>query len=101
MQKDQTQLRAAITLLRSIRNRHALVRHPLVKVGARRHNEFAERLPEIVASLLDELSLESEQHRRRFAVLRRSDIERESHAAIARDDESVAQPVLSRPARGA
>jgi hypothetical protein len=85
MQKDQTQLRAAITLLRSIRNRHALVRHPLVKVGARRHNEFAERLPEIVASLLDELSLESEQHRRRFAVLRRSDVERESHAAIARE----------------
>ncbi|MGB6412968.1 MAG: hypothetical protein WBF19_06460 [Candidatus Cybelea sp.] len=85
MRKDETRLWAAITLLRSIRNRRALARHPLVAEVSRRHAELADRLPNIVASLLDELSLGSEQHRRRFSVLRRSDIERESHAVIARD----------------
>ncbi|HEX3369614.1 MAG TPA: hypothetical protein VHS56_08570 [Candidatus Cybelea sp.] len=85
MRKDETRLWAAITLLRSIRNRRALLRHPLVEEASPRHSELADRLPDIVASLLDELSLESEHHRRRFAVLRRSDIERESHATIARE----------------
>jgi hypothetical protein len=31
MRKDETRLWAAITLLRSIRNRRALLRHPLVE----------------------------------------------------------------------
>jgi predicted DNA-binding protein (UPF0251 family) len=47
--------------------------------------EFADQLPTIVASLLEELSSESEQQQRRFTVLRRSDIERELHTAIASD----------------
>jgi predicted DNA-binding protein (UPF0251 family) len=84
MRKDQTRLRAAIALLRTVRNRRALSRHPLVTT-ARRHTELAGELPSIVAAILDELSLESEHHRRRFSVLRRSDIEREHHAIIARD----------------
>ena len=60
MRKDETRLWAAITLLRSIRNRRALARHPLVAEVSRRHTELADRLPDIVASLLDELSMESE-----------------------------------------
>ncbi|MFZ0030726.1 MAG: hypothetical protein WAK84_02510 [Candidatus Cybelea sp.] len=85
MRKHETRLRAAITLLRNVRNRRALARHPLVEEASRQRTALADQLPGIVASLLDEFSLESEQQRRRFSVLRRSDIEREKHAAIARD----------------
>ena len=85
MRKHETRLRAAITLLRNVRNRRALARHPLVEAASRQRTELADQLPGIVASLLDEFSLESEQQRRRISVLRRSDIEREKHAAIASD----------------
>lgn len=94
MRESETRRRAAITLLHSMRNRYALARHPLVveansKVtssqDSRRRVEFADQLPTIITLLLEELSSESDQQRRRFAVLRKSDIERESHATIARD----------------
>src|SRR5580700_1362753 len=92
MRESDIRRRAAVTLLRSMRNRHALLRHPVVEQACgnvtpeqdlRRRAEFAGHLPDIVTSILDELSSESEQQRRRFAVLRKSDIDRKSHAAIA------------------
>jgi tetratricopeptide (TPR) repeat protein len=83
MRESDLRRRAAVTLLHSVRNRHALARHPLV--DAHRRTEFADRLPTIITSLLDELSSESDQQRRRFTVLRKSDIDRESHASIAYD----------------
>ena len=85
MRKHETRLRAAITLLRNVRNRRALARHPLVEEASRERVELADQLPSVIASLLDEFSSESEQQRRRFSVLRRSDIEREKHAVIAAD----------------
>src|SRR5580704_18834014 len=84
--------RAAVTLLQNVRNRHALARHPLVREScrsttpsqdSRRRVELADRLPDIITLLVEELGSESDQQQRRFSVLRRSDIERESHAAIA------------------
>jgi predicted DNA-binding protein (UPF0251 family) len=42
-------------------------------------------LDAVVAKLIDEIASESEQERRRFNVLRRSDVLHEPHAAIARD----------------
>jgi tetratricopeptide (TPR) repeat protein len=92
MRESDIRRRAAVTLLRSMRNRHALLRHPVVEQACgnvtpeqdlRRRAEFAGHLPDIVTSILDELSSESEQQRRRFAVLRKSDIDRKSHATIA------------------
>ncbi|HET9344042.1 MAG TPA: hypothetical protein VFO25_14135 [Candidatus Eremiobacteraceae bacterium] len=93
VRESDIRVRAAVTLLHNVRNRHALARHPLVmeadgnvapRQDLRRRVSFADQLPSIVTSLLDELSSESDQQRRRFAVLRKSDVERESHAAIAR-----------------
>ena len=85
MHKHETRLRAAITLLRNVRNRRALARHPLVEEASRQRGELAQELPGVIASLLEEFSSESEQQCRRFSVLRRSDIEREKHAVIAAD----------------
>jgi tetratricopeptide (TPR) repeat protein len=94
MQNGDIRRRAVVTLLRNVRNRHALARHPLVEEAcsdvtpgqsSRQRVAFANQLPTIISSLLDELSSESDQQRRRIGVLRRSDIKRESHAAIARD----------------
>jgi tetratricopeptide (TPR) repeat protein len=73
--------RAAVALLHSLRNRAALAKNPLVaEIGGDELN-----LPNLVESLVDELCTESSQQRRRFGVLRRSDIQREKHVAIARD----------------
>ena len=80
MRDSNLRRRAVVTLLRNVSNRHALLRHPLVKDVA-----FADQLPTIISSLLDELSSESAQQRRRIGVLRRSDIECENHAGIACD----------------
>jgi tetratricopeptide (TPR) repeat protein len=94
MRESETRRRAAVTLLHNLRNRHALARHPLVEKACgdvtprqdpRRLAEFAGQLPAIITSILEELSSESDQQRRRFAVLRKSDIERETHATIASD----------------
>jgi hypothetical protein len=57
--------RAAVALLQNVRN--------------------ARRGPEMAATIIDELGAESERQRRRFAVLRRSDVDHEDHRAIARD----------------
>lgn len=94
MRNGDIRRRAVVTLLRNLRNRHALARHPLVeeacsnvtpRQGSRQRVAFADQLPTIISLLLDELSSESDQQRRRIGVLRRSDVERESHATIARD----------------
>jgi predicted DNA-binding protein (UPF0251 family) len=94
MRNGHVRRRAMVTLLRNVRNRHALARHPLVDEAcsdatpgknSRQRVAFANQLPTIISSLLDELSSESDQQRRRINVLRRSDVERESHAAIACD----------------
>ncbi|HEY1868451.1 MAG TPA: hypothetical protein VGG70_09165 [Candidatus Cybelea sp.] len=83
--KDLRQ-RAAVTLLHNVRNRRMLARLPFVASQApARRTEFVDRLPEIVAGLVNELGAESASQRRRFAVLRKSDIEREEHAAVARE----------------
>src|SRR5580700_6027790 len=94
MRNGDIRRRAVVTLLRSVRNRHALARHPLVEEAcssimpgqnSRQRVAFANQVPTIISLLLDELGSESDQQRRRIAVLRRSDIERESHATIAYD----------------
>ncbi len=94
MRQAAIRRRAAVTLLQNVRNRHALARHPLVREAcsntaqrqdAPRRVELADELPGIITLLLNGLSSESAQQRRRFSVLRRSDIEREDHAAIAHD----------------
>jgi predicted DNA-binding protein (UPF0251 family) len=94
MRDSDTRRRAAVTLLQIVRNRRALSQHPLVteacgndlpRRDSRRRLEFADQLPAIITSLMEELGAESDQQRRRFTVLRRSDIERESHATIASD----------------
>jgi hypothetical protein len=94
MRERAIRRRAAVTLLRSVRNRHALARHPLVREAcagttqrqdAQRRVAFADELPSIITLLLNGLSSESDQQRRRLSVLRRSDIERENHTAIAHD----------------
>jgi hypothetical protein len=85
---------AVVTLLHSVRSRRALTRNAFVEEVMRgvnpaqapkRRAELAASLPEIIEGLVDELGSESEQQHRRFNVLRRSDIARESHPAIARD----------------
>jgi hypothetical protein len=94
MRESDIRRRVAVTLLQNVRNRRTLARHPLVAEAcrsttstpdSRQRSELADQLPAIVKLLLDELSSESDQQRRRFSVLRRSDIERERHAAIACD----------------
>jgi len=86
--------RAVLTLLRGVRNRHALAQNALVQEALRglspaqapqRRAELAAQLPGIVEGLIEELAAGSAQQRRRFSVLRRSDIAREEHVAIARD----------------
>lgn len=81
MRESDIRRRAAVTLLHNVCNRHALAQHPL----SRRHVEFSDQLPTIVTSILEELSSESDQQRRRFTVLRKSDVDRESHTTIAYD----------------
>jgi tetratricopeptide (TPR) repeat protein len=92
MRESDLRRRAAVTLLHNVRNRHALARHPLIgnaggdvtpRQDSWRRLEFVDQLPSVISSLLDELSAESDQQRRRFTVLRKSDIERERHATIA------------------
>jgi hypothetical protein len=94
MRESDIRRRAAVTLLHNVRNRRALARHPLFEEAcgnvpprqdSRRRAELADHLPAIITSLLDELSSESDQQRRRFTVLVKSDIERQSHASIASD----------------
>lgn len=82
--------RAIATLLQSVRNRRGLSRSAFVAEAIRgvepaRRAEFTAALPGIVEQLIDELSAESEQQQRRLRVLRRSDIAREPHDAIAAD----------------
>src|SRR5579863_8296453 len=55
-------------------------RHP----GARR-GELSAPLPAVAERLMEELASESDHQRRRFTVLRRSDVLGHSHAEIARD----------------
>lgn len=76
-------LRAVATLLQNVRNRRVLARNEFARETLR--GVAAAALPGIVDGLLDELSGESEQQRRQLTVLRRSDIGREPHAAVARD----------------
>src|SRR5581483_2828069 len=52
---------------------------------AMRRSELGLSLDAVVAKLIEDLGSESEQERRRFTVLRRSDVQREPHATIARD----------------
>src|ERR1700680_221861 len=94
MRESDIRRRAAVTLLHSVRNRRAPARHPLVEEACGndtqgqillRRSEFADQLPAVITSILKKLSSESDKQRRRFDVLRKSDIERESHATIARD----------------
>jgi tetratricopeptide (TPR) repeat protein len=82
MRESDIRRRAAVTLLHNVRSRHALARHPLFQDA---YSTIADQLPTIVTLLLEELSSESDRQRRRFTVLRKSDIERENHAAIAYD----------------
>lgn len=92
MRESDHRRRAAVTLLHNIRRRHTRAGHSLV--------EEADQLPNIITLLLDELSSESEQQRRRFTILRKSDIERESHSAIA-DDMSLSRSQFYRDLREA
>ena len=94
MQSSDLRRHAVVTLLRNVRNRYVLARHPLVKEAcsnatpaenSRQCVSFADQLPTIISVLLDELSSESDQQRRRIGVLRRSDVKRETHASIAQD----------------
>lgn len=93
MQARRLRNRALVALLHNIRNRYALARDPLVAraagpalaFGENGRAELIDRLPGIVESLVNELSSESGEQNRRFAILLRSDIERERHESIARD----------------
>lgn len=94
MRESDARRRAAVTLLHNVRNRFALSRHPLVAGASSRTTssehpsrrvEIADQLPAIITLLLEELSAESDHQRRRFTVLRKSDIERERHASIAHE----------------
>src|ERR1700687_4785240 len=94
MRESHSRRRAAVRVLNNVRNRHALAKHRLFEEAwgtisprqdSLRRAEFADQLPTIVTSILEELSSESDQQRRRITILRKSDIERESHATIACD----------------
>jgi tetratricopeptide (TPR) repeat protein len=63
------------TLLLDLQSRHT----------AARRGELGAALPSVAEELIERLASESEQQRRRFTVLRRSDVLGESHAQIARD----------------
>ena len=52
---------------------------------ARRTELGGPSLDAVVGKIIDEIASESEQERRRFTVLRRSDVLHEAHDAIARD----------------
>ncbi len=83
MQKKDLRKRAVVALLRNIRSGRAISRDPVV---AQTWGETAFlRLPGLVEELLDEFSVESGQQRRRFQILRRSDVQRENHKSIAYD----------------
>ncbi len=71
---------AVLTLLHNVRRRHTLAQNPFVQrpIGPA-------ELPAIVEELIDVLALGSAQQCRRFSILRRSDIAREKHSAIASD----------------
>lgn len=78
--------RAAVTLLRSIRNRRALTRHSLVEARTpQQRAEFVDTLPAIVESVVAELAAESAPQARRLTVLCKSDIEGKKHVTIARE----------------
>lgn len=86
--------RKLVALLHDVRSRRALARNPFVDEALRgvsptqaavRRTEFASQLPGIIDGLIDDLGAESDQQRRRLEVLRRSDVARESHSAIAAD----------------
>ena len=83
MQKRSLRKRAVVALLHNVRNRYALSRNPLI-AGAW-GSAASLRMPGLVEQLLDELGGESGQQRRRFEILRRSDVQREGHESIARD----------------
>jgi predicted DNA-binding protein (UPF0251 family) len=93
MDEQRDRRKAVVALLHSVRNRRALARNALVAAAvggdATRATELraevAAQLPAIVEELVQGLGSESEQNRRRFDVLRRSDIARERHDTIARD----------------
>lgn len=52
---------------------------------ASRRSELGASLPAVAERIIEDLASESEQQRRRFTVLRRSDVLGQSHAEIARD----------------
>jgi predicted DNA-binding protein (UPF0251 family) len=62
-------------LLRDLKARHPVARR----------SELGAPLADVAEHLIEDLASESEQQRRRFTVLRRSDILGQSHAEIARD----------------
>ncbi|HEY5426605.1 MAG TPA: hypothetical protein VIJ77_08660, partial [Candidatus Tumulicola sp.] len=71
--------REVIALLHDVRSPHALGRNAFVRA------EFVAQLPGLVDRLIDELGAESELQRRRFEVLRRSDVAREQQSVVAAD----------------
>lgn len=78
--------RAVATLLRNLRNRRALARSPMVEAQPlQRRTAFVDRLPALVAGLVEELASESGRRERSFAALRKSDLEGKKHAAVARE----------------
>ncbi len=80
---------AVLTLLRSIRSHRALAGNAIVQrsLGSAKgplFNDLAGHIPAVVEGLLDELAA-SGAGRRRFTILRRSDVACEKHSAIAGD----------------
>jgi hypothetical protein len=63
----------------------ALLRELQSRPSAARLTEVGTSLPAVADWLIEELASESEPQRRRFTVLRRSDVLGQSHAEIARD----------------
>lgn len=83
MQKKNLRKRAVVALLHNVRNRRALSRNACIAEVWGGVASLQE--PGFVEGLVEELGGGSGQLRRRFEILRRSDIQRESHQAIARD----------------
>ena len=92
--KGDARQRAAVSLLRNVSNRRGIERNPFVESVCRRlppalapkgRSDFIDLLPRIITALLDELSGESDHQRRRFDILRKSDVERANHATVARE----------------
>jgi predicted DNA-binding protein (UPF0251 family) len=71
--------REVVALLHDVRSPRALGRNAFVRA------EFVAQLPGLVDRLIDELGAESELQRRRFEVLRRSDVAREQQSVVAAD----------------